>query len=176
MRGRQDKMPPKKAIRSRDDIDAEFVNSLLEYDPETGDLFWKRRPAGSLHSAGYLTISLGRYAYKAHRLIYLMVNGRWPDGLIDHLDGDGTNNAIKNLREATFSQNAMNRKIRSDNTSGYKGVSFMKKINKWSAYVNIPGDGGTKRHYLGVFNTAEEANQACMKARAELHGAFARNS
>jgi len=91
---------------------------------------------------------------------------------IDHRDGDGLNNCRKNLRHATKSQNQGNAKMRSDNTSGYKGVSFEPQTRgkKWKAYIQHEG----KRFTLGRHATAECAAMAYDAAAIRLFGEFAK--
>ena len=96
-----------------------------------------------------------------------------PEGMdIDHIDGDGLNNRKANLRVVTTSQNLCNTRLRSDNTSGYKGVSFRKKIAKWEAYIRVDG----KHKALGLFNCPTSAHAAYAKASKELHGEYGRLS
>lgn len=90
------------------------------------------------------------------------------DEFIDHIDGDTLNNRRANLRIVTHSQNCMNRKVTSANTSGYKGV--WNRGNRWYAGIKIQG----KRIHLGSFDTAEEAYAAYCEAAQEIHGEFAR--
>jgi hypothetical protein len=94
-----------------------------------------------------------------------------PDGLkIDHIDSDGLNNRRANLREATTSQNNHNQRIRGDNTSGFKGVSWDKRCGKWRADIRLDG----KNRFLGYHATLEAAAEAYAAASADLHGQFGR--
>jgi HNH endonuclease/AP2 domain len=98
-----------------------------------------------------------------------------PDGQIDHVDGDGLNNQRSNLRLATAAQNAQNRRTRSDNGSGYKGVtqsrSHGRPIDRWIARI-----GTGKRSYLGSFSTPEDAAIAYDEAARSAYGDFARTN
>lgn len=89
--------------------------------------------------------------------------------LVDHINGDTLDNRRENLRIATLSQNAMNRKIRRDSKSGFKGVKWHNKTKKWTATIAVDG----KYHYLGYYNTPEEAHEAYCEKAKELHGEFA---
>lgn len=95
-----------------------------------------------------------------------------PDYEVDHEDLDGLNCRRKNLRRASASQNAMNRSMRSDNTSGYKGVGFHKGRQKWHAMISI----NRRRVSLGYFDAPEVAYAAYCKAAAKHYGQFARTS
>lgn len=153
------------------------VSALLNYDPETGNLFWKERPVdmfrgenrSNRHNSwnakfagkeafttlvkGYRTGTIFNHKYLAHRVIWLIATGNWPTSSIDHIDGDGLNNRIENLRDVPTSVNMRNQKMRSDNSSGITGVSWDKTRNKW--YVKAEVDGGFK--YIGRFESFIEA-------------------
>src|ERR1700738_4035243 len=99
------------------DLTAEHLRELLNYDPDTGE--FRRRAsrggeaAGTLagcprRPGGYRIICVDRVIFLAHRLAWLHSYGVWPTKDIDHIDGDKTNNRIANLREATPAQNVMN--------------------------------------------------------------------
>jgi len=83
--------------------------------------------------------------------------------LIDHINGNGLDNRKSNLRLADKSLNAINSKVRSDNSTGYKGVTFNKKASKYMAEISRNG----KKKYLGLFNTAKEAHEAYLTASKE---------
>lgn len=160
----------------------DIANALFEYSEDTGEVKWRfdspRFKRGGLvgtktctpkcHTE-YLMVTLFWTPYKLHRIIWLMKTGSFPEKYIDHIDGNGLNNRWENLREATPSENMMNQRVRSDSTSGIKGVSFDKSRNKWYAYINVDG----KRQMLGRHATMEEAAAARMKAEGVLHGEFA---
>ena len=94
-----------------------------------------------------------------------------PDGaLIDHVDGNGLNNTRGNLRLATKSENAKNTKIRSNNLSGYRGVSWFKRDGTWRATIQ----SGRKWLHIGYYGTPEEAARAYDAVAMQLHGQFAR--
>ena len=105
-----------------------------------------------------------------HRMIMERIAGRplLQDELVDHWDRDTLNNTRKNLRIATRSQNQQNRKVNSNSTSGYKGVSYAKLRGQWLARINIHG----RQKSLGYFDTAEMAafiyNQSALKHFGEF--------
>ena len=93
-----------------------------------------------------------------------------PDGwVVDHIDGDGLNNRRANLRIATNGQNQANQRLRLNNTSGFKGVSWVPRRQRWHAYINKEG----RRSHLGYFTDLEDARAAYAAASVALHGAFA---
>ena len=104
----------------------------------------------------------------AHRIAWALHYGEWPNKSLDHIDGDRTNNRINNLREANSSQNTINSKVRSDNTTGARGVGK----NQYGWVAQIQSDG--KRHYLGFFKTKAEAVAARAEAEVKHFGEWQR--
>jgi hypothetical protein len=153
------------------------LKSLLHYDPDTGVFTNKVTRANAVggeiagyrhYASGHWYITVDYKKYKAHRLAWLYYYGIWPEE-IDHINGNGTDNRITNLRECTHQQNGRNTKLRIDNTSGKKGVYFDKKNRKYRAYIGING----KNRFIGSrFDTVEEAIAARNKAEIELFGEF----
>lgn len=108
-------------------LTVEYVRSVLDYDAYTGDLIWRYRPtaggsfntrfagtvAGCVNQYGYIVLTLRGRTHFAHRVAWLHYYGAAPGGdLLDHIDRDRTNNAIANLREATFKENRRNTEAR----------------------------------------------------------------
>jgi HNH endonuclease/AP2 domain len=89
---------------------------------------------------------------------------------VDHVNGNGLDNRRSNLRTATDSQNSMNRGRRSDNTSGYKGVSWNRQCQSWEASICMAG----KSTYLGLFSAAKTAARAYDMAAIATFGEYAR--
>lgn len=87
---------------------------------------------------------------------------------VDHIDGNPLNNRLDNLRVCSRSQNAMNTRTRTDNTSGCRGVTLDKRANKWVAYITVDG----KTTYLGNYTDKDEAIRVRLKAEQELFGEF----
>ncbi len=108
--------------------------------------------------------------YKAHRLAWFYMTGEWPPDQIDHIDGDRDNNRLVNLRKATNAQNGANARLSKNNSSGFKGVSFDTSVGRWRASIRR----NRQLHYLGFFNTPEEAHAAYASAAVQLFGEFAR--
>jgi hypothetical protein len=100
-----------------------------------------------------------------------VTHNQWPEGEIDHVNGNPSDNRLENLRIANRFENMKNIKKPVTNKSGLKGVSWHEKGNKWQAHIRCDG----KNHYLGLFQTAELAHEAYKKASNRLHGIFARH-
>lgn len=154
----------------------EFLLKNFRYNPDSGQLFWKLRRsrsapgsiAGSIDHEGYVIVALEGVRYRAHRIIIAMVYGLFPDQ-VDHVDGDRSNNRIKNLRLVNNQQNSMNQKIRRNNTSGVMGVCWHKRYGKWVAHIRVDG----KSKYLGAFDVLEDASAA--RRSAEIENGFHEN-
>jgi hypothetical protein len=149
------------------------LREVLSYDPATGD-FTRRTPrpgaragdkAGHLHraGAGYVYIMVDHRSYLAHRLAWLYVHGVWPDGLLDHINRDKSDNRIANLRPADFSLNAQNA------VSGRAGRALPLGVYRYrKRFVAKIMVRGSSRH-LGCFDTPDQASAAYLTAKAELH-------
>jgi hypothetical protein len=170
-------------------LTASVLKECLSYNQETGEFFWLSRPehhfrqlrdqiawncrnaghlAGAIDSKGYWRIALWKRHYRAHRLAFLYVKGRLPDGDVDHVDGDRLNNRFSNLREATRVQNLWNTQAHKDSRTGVKGVHWHDRANKYQARIYLNG----KTVSLGLFSTVEAASAAYQKASREAHGDF----
>lgn len=106
-----------------------------------------------------------------HILVATELFGPLPRGVqVDHKDGDRLNNAPDNLRLATPTENARNRKRHGNNTSGQPGVSWCNRRKMWWARVTV----NYEQRMLGYFASAEEAGAVVRAAKAELFGDFDR--
>lgn len=147
------------------EIEIAVLNKHLRYDRKTGDLIRligrnRGKVAGWKQAIGYIVLQVEGVQLYAHRVAWALEHGEWPQAMLDHKDGDKSNNRPDNLREATYSLNNHNRAGWSK--SGFKGVS---KDRKWFR-AQIGGGVGGKPEYLGTFATAEEAHAAYLKAAA----------
>jgi hypothetical protein len=157
------------------------LREAFDYDADTGELRWRVPPkkgkakpgdvAGCIQSEEhpYLLVCLRYKLYRVHRLIWMWVYGEDPGPMeIDHKDRDPSNNRIDNLRKAVRQQQTFNTGLRSDNTSGIKGVRWASEKQAWVAQIHSQGKGRT----LGYFDSKEGAAAAYQAAAAELHGSF----
>ena len=165
--------------KPKDDLTFEFVYKILTYDCFTGEHRWSdnlsdlehmgshamryRGEVAGVNAGRYIRIRIKNRLYLAHRLAWLMVYEKWPDGIIDHRDGDGLNNRIENLRETDFVGNSRNMRRERPPASGVFGVVKIK--DKFRATISVPG----KHIYLGLFDTIEEA-AAARKEASQKHG------
>lgn len=154
--------------------DIPAIRSMVRYDPDSGQLYRLSGGAETLitkipdTSNGYIPISVLGVTYRAHRLAWLLYFGAWPEGDIDHIDGNKLNNRLSNLRVASPRQNARNKRIPADHATGCVGVE--KRIGragatKWRATIHFKA----RKIRLGQFDTIEQAIAARLKAERE-HG------
>lgn len=155
---------------------------LLHYDPETGIFTWRVNRygcngacrvkagdvAGTRAKDGRCRICIAGHSVRSHRLAWFYMTGEWPL-LIDHRNGDNSDDRWTNLRKATRSQNQFNVKRHVDNKSGVLGVYRYARSGKWLAHICV----NYKRIHLGTFETREAAAEARRIAAIELHGVFA---
>jgi len=171
--------------------DADTLRKLLRYEPETGKLFWlprtpdlfdcKPENAASIckawnsknagkeafvyvHPLGYPWGSIFGRALAAHRAIWCLVYGHWPEE-IDHVNRQRADNRLSNLREVSHKENCRNFPLRRDSKWGRTGVSWIESCRKWQALITVDG----KSIALGYHKSYKAACKA--RDRAErLHG------
>ena len=134
-------------------MDIATIAHLFIYNPHTGELSRKVKRSGGwgdsghLHSQGYLifsaTVNGKRRNLRAHRIAFYIMKGYEPEG-IDHINRVRNDNRWINLREANKSQNSKNAKLKSDNTSGVKGVCFHKAGKVWRVRMGQKYIGSSK--------------------------------
>lgn len=168
-------------------IDAALAKRLLSYNPETGDLVWNERDptdfkvpsianrwnkrfAGKVAGYAYqfkkggtryLCITMQSKSYRAHIIAWTIHYGSMPKGVIDHIDGNGLNNAISNLRDVPVYKNSQNMKLFKNNSSGVPGVRW-EKGKGWRAVISNDGS----RRNLGLYRDFFEA--VCARKSAEI--------
>lgn len=152
-------------------LSPELLRTLLDYDPKTGALTWKsrttgKRPlwwnrmyagkrAGSTMPDGNVLLKIDDRSYLAHRVIWAMVHGAWPECVV-HRNGKLGDNRLRNLRDVNRKTIQRQPVLYRTNTSGVRGVSWSKAARKWVASIRV--DDLTI--HLGSFATKEEAARA----------------
>lgn len=163
------------------------LRQLLRYEPDTGKLFWRHRGpewyADKMDPKRCTNSFNGQFAGKeaftsrnnylghkrgtilnsdfyAHRVAWAIHYGNWPEGEIDHIDGDPANNSIDNLRSVSRLENTRNKAISRNNTSGFSGVHFDTRDRKWIARISVRDF----RFVVGRFDTYECAKAARQQA------------
>jgi hypothetical protein len=142
-------------------LDQKYLLELFEY--KDGELYWKTSYHGKIvvgnkagtKKAKYSMVSVRGKKYYKHKIIFMMVHGYCPE-LISFVDSNPQNCKIENLKELTRSELGALANKRSDNTSGYKGVSWSSKRKKWIATLTK----NNKRIMIGAFEDIESAYKA----------------
>ena len=159
-------------------VSTQELHRLFQYNQTTGLLYCKsdrakgKVKAGDLASrlqnkTGYLRVSINHKYYAAHRIVWQMFNDSVPD-LIDHIDGNRSNNVLSNLRAADKQTNSANRELNKNSSTGYRGVTRIG--SRFRATIGYKGI----RHDLGMFSTALEAHEAYEAKSLELRKDFHR--
>ncbi len=155
--------------------DVQELRERFHYGPTSGKLFWRERPLCSFAKAAkgkiwnarfagkeagskltdYVLVRMHETSWKAHRIAWAIHTGAWPKGQIDHINGDGHDNRISNLREVSNRENHKNMPLRADNSSGHNGI-LQWPNGRWRAEIRING----KNKHLGMFEHLEDAIEA----------------
>ena len=158
------------------ELTQERLKELLHYCPETGVFTRITRVAQRVHigdiagsktNQGYWSIRIDGKQYQAHRLVWLYVNGNFPKNEIDHINNIRNDNRLFNLREAIHMQNMQNQKtaMKSNKSTGLLGAYFDKKSNVYRSCISV----NKKLNHLGSFKTPQDAHQAYLTAKRQLH-------
>jgi hypothetical protein len=153
-------------------ITQDKLKEVMEYSAADGVFRWKISKGPNARKGqivgkkkGYPKVTIDGAEYKLHRLAWLYVYGNFPVKDLDHINGITYDFAISNLRECNDFENQQNRSVSKRNKCGYPGVSFSKRINKWSAQIML----NRQSYFLGNFDDAKDAGDAYKKAKQELH-------
>jgi hypothetical protein len=141
------------------ELTQELVRELIDYDPATGALTHRWRDRRWFGTDRACNIWNARFL--AHRVIFLLMTGRWPEPEIDHDNHDPGDNRWHNLVEATHQQNLRNQVMRNTNTSGHTGVYPCG--NRFAASIHVSG----RKLNLGTFESFEDACAARKAAERE---------
>lgn len=155
---------------------------LFDYDFETGVLTWRDGKrghtkagdrAGSVMNNGngkrYLIIKISGERYLAHRVCWLYVYGEFPSDCIDHINGNGLDNRLNNLRSVTRTENQRNMKVNAGNKTGVMGVYWDKRSKRWVSRIGSKN----KDIYLGCSVDLFEA--ICKRKSAEIEYGYHKN-
>jgi hypothetical protein len=154
----------------------ERLKELFDYDPATGILRWRvdygaaraGREAGTKNRHGYRIVCIDHRNYYTHRLVHFMLHG-WVPPFLDHMNGVRDDNRDENLREVTKAQNAYNAKQWRNNTSGHRGVYWVKRDRVWKVIIQAERQSIT----VGSFDSLDKAINAHKEAVEKYHGEYA---
>lgn len=148
-------------------MNIEDALSFFDYNQHTGELKWKVNRQGHVkagdvagtvftNSSGksYMSLHVNRKHHLVHRVCWLIHYGENPKACIDHINGNGLDNRIENLRDVTRSKNQRNMKVSSKSKTGVMGVSWSKRDSKWCARIK---DENKKTIHIGYFSDFFEA-------------------
>jgi hypothetical protein len=154
--------------------DADYARERIAYDPTTGRMTWRIKPSRAVNAGdrtghtddgkGYGRVKLWGRQHQAHRIAWLISRGEWPAGDIDHINGDRADNRLANLRDVPSTVNAENRRTASRHAAT-KVLGVSMEGTRFKARVRV----NKREVYLGLFDTAEQAHAAYLKAKRELH-------
>lgn len=169
----------------------EVLEELLSYDPETGELRWRVTRGGGRNAArqgaiagcayadGRIYVRLNGSKYISYRLAWKLFYKEEPPPIMDHIDGDPTNNKILNLRAASGFENAANRRKLTSSSTGIKGLCWQARYSGYHASITQEDIRSRKWFGVSAYGSKEAAFEAAKKwiqdKRQELHGEFARD-
>jgi hypothetical protein len=155
-------------------LTADRARMLLAYNAETGALTWKTKTnrsirlgsqAGVVHN-GRITVGIDKKMYPIGRVIWLIVRGHLPNGVIDHINGNPLDNRLCNLRDVSQRVNVENLQgPRSHNKSGLLGVCWHAGNNAWRATIVVKG----RQKTIGYYDNPITAHEAYILEKRLLH-------
>lgn len=152
----------------------ERMKDFWNYDPETGEFTWKVNHgrvkagelAGAVQESGKIQLNLEGVRYYAHRVVWAFKHGECSGDIeIKHINGVGIDNRLSNLKAVTHRENAAFSKRYSNNSTGYRGVSWHKQHKRYHASIRING----KLKSLGYYKCPQEAHKAYCEARQTIN-------
>lgn len=166
----------KDRIMAAEKFTRDRVLEMLNYDPTTGGFTWRQSRRGSARAGyaagyvrqdGYVRIKLDGRQVWAHRLAWFLAVGKWPQGQIDHINGNPSDNRIANLRDVTCRVNSQNerRARRRKNGGRLLGAHWCPTWRRWKSSIGV---AGSARH-IGWFDTEQQAHEAYVAAKRVLH-------
>jgi hypothetical protein len=167
---------------------AEELRALMQYDPKTGSLIWHPKPpttwvnrrfntlfagkqVGSTDSQGHVQVRIRGPLRQVHRVIWKMMTGNEPPPMLDHKDGNPSNNKWTNIREATPQTNNWNSLARSESSTGHRCIYALKPKNPTSYQFRVIMKVSGRDTHFGNFHTIEDAKAAYRAAFIKHRGA-----
>ena len=164
-------------VNNAPELTQKYLKSRMHYDRKTGIFKWRISRPGCVagkrsgtNASGYCQIEIDGKFYRAGRLACFYMTGSWPECVIDHINGNRSDDRWVNLRSASYQENARNRTACRRNKSGKVGVHKAPKKGWWSASIGVNGRGIR----LGQFRRKADAITARLKAERKYFGEFAR--
>ncbi|EMC4554010.1 HNH endonuclease [Cronobacter sakazakii] len=163
--------------------DVAYLYQCFDHNEVDGTLTWKVRPQEHFKNArscsawnarfsgkraggpnnGYMRVEINKKPIGCHSVIWAMTHGCYPSGMIDHINGDRSDNRLINLRVTDYDGNAKNQRVPRNNKSGAIGVHWNIQIDKWMASIRV----SNKLIHLGCFDDIDDAVSARKKAEVE---------
>lgn len=160
-------------------VNIDSLKTRLLYDPNSGTITWLPRPSSDFKSAraylawaarfknkqgftantasGYKMGRFDKVNLLAHRVAWALHYGVWPEGEVDHINGDRTDNRISNLRVVSTRDNARNKRMSARNVTGVSGVYWHKAAGMWCVSINKNDRVGYFREFADAVNARKEA-------------------
>ncbi|PND34552.1 hypothetical protein C1I89_10235 [Achromobacter pulmonis] len=161
-------------------VELHTITPFLSYSPDTGLFRWLKSPnrriavgcvAGRTNKHGYVEIGIHKRILSAHRLAWLLSHGEWPDGDIDHVNGDRQDNRLSNLRVVSRRENVHN--IHGAMVTNRLGVLGVVQVG--SRYrASIRHEGRTVS--LGNYSKIEDAQKVYAAVKSALHPTFSNDT
>lgn len=146
----------------------EYVQKLFHYNPKTGILTRKVRTHGHKKgsvvgrlTSGYLNVNIQAKPYRVHNIIWLHVYGKFPKGIIDHINQNPIDNRLCNLRETNYAGNSRNAAKSRLSKTLVRGIYWSKFESRWKASIYVKG----KTYYLG--QSLDFCELVCLRLAAE---------
>lgn len=153
-------------------VDKNLILKYFNYNPKDGsliDLRTNREAGGLSNSRGklYRRVRVGGTKILCHRIIFFLMNGKFPDNFVDHINGDSLDNRWENLRECTHMDNMRNCRLRSNNNTGIFGVTWRDRGTRTVCIARITNPIGGKRENL--YEGLDFFEACCRRKSAENH-------
>jgi hypothetical protein len=158
---------------AKQNLTAESLREQFDYDPESGQLTrkpcqrskWLPLVVTSRDTCGYLRASVNGSVYSAHRLVWLFHYGAWPQGEIDHINGDRADNRIANLRDVTRPVNMQNLRVPVPSKVAPGVYHSPGRSKPYRARISVNG----RKIDLGYYDSQEAASAAYSEAKHRFH-------